>query len=225
MKCVIPCAGKGSRLGLSIPKPLVQVGNKSILEHIVAAWQGCVDDILVIVPPDTQHLFPKALPVRYVTQEKPIGLTDAILQAKPYIKPQESFVVSLGDCLFRGVFHPCDFYQGFGVVKTRSADELNKNYLYTPGRNTSRPKLTEKPYLATVTVAFTNKPMWCGMGVYFLRHKAFEYIEENIDMSFTDILQAMIDNDEQVTPVVFRGSYVNINYPSDIATAERLLAG
>ena len=45
---IISCAGVGSRLGLNIPKCLVEINNKSLLEFQLEQLQD-VDDIRVVV--------------------------------------------------------------------------------------------------------------------------------------------------------------------------------
>ena len=45
---VIAAAGRGSRLGFGIPKCLVEVGGRTILEHQLDLLSGC-DDVRVVV--------------------------------------------------------------------------------------------------------------------------------------------------------------------------------
>lgn len=51
---VVLAGGSGSRVGLDVPKQLLKVAGRTIMEHSVAALQGCdeVDEILVVMTPD-----------------------------------------------------------------------------------------------------------------------------------------------------------------------------
>lgn len=49
---LVPAAGSGVRLGLGVPKALVRVGGRSLLEHAVANLRAAgVDQVVVAVPP------------------------------------------------------------------------------------------------------------------------------------------------------------------------------
>src|SRR6187200_548819 len=50
---IIAAAGEGRRLGAPVPKQLLDIGGRSILEHSVAAFtsHGRVNDVIVVLPP------------------------------------------------------------------------------------------------------------------------------------------------------------------------------
>ena len=52
---IIAAAGEGRRLGAAVPKQLLQIGDRSILERSVAAFAGHdrVNDVIVVLPPAT----------------------------------------------------------------------------------------------------------------------------------------------------------------------------
>jgi 2-C-methyl-D-erythritol 4-phosphate cytidylyltransferase/2-C-methyl-D-erythritol 2,4-cyclodiphosphate synthase len=67
---IIAAAGEGRRLGAAVPKQLLEIGGRSILERSVTAFTGHdrVDDVIVVLPPGLTWMEqPIASAVRVVT--------------------------------------------------------------------------------------------------------------------------------------------------------------
>lgn len=220
MKCIIPCAGESSRMAY-MPKHLLMIGGQPLLCHIANAWRDSVDSFIFVLKRSMAYMW-EYLPENsaVVFQDEPKGLADAILRAEPYVRGR--FVVALGDCPFIGVFEEWSFELGIGVWKTEyPGRELAKNYLVRVEDNRVI-SLEEKPQELIAGG-------YCGMGVYFLDERVFDYIRKRKAKpsggDFTEVLQAMIDAGEIFSPVWLTGEYVNISSPEDIATAEGMLNG
>ncbi|MGB3943180.1 MAG: sugar phosphate nucleotidyltransferase, partial [Methanothrix sp.] len=110
MKGLIPAAGGGTRLGPftnAIPKELLPVGNKAVIEHVVEAMRlAGITDILVVVSPHKHGLSDYlgsgrrfGVNLTYVVQDERKGLADAVLSGEHAI--DGSFAVVLGDNFFR----------------------------------------------------------------------------------------------------------------------------
>lgn len=222
MKCVIPCAGKGTRLGGNVPKPLVEVNGRSLLEHITYQWSGVVDSFVVIVSPQNERQIKSYLKgiktgVEFVTQSAPVGLADAIYCAQKYVEGK--FIVSLGDCLFKGRFDEVDCELGIATWCTDFPGlELFKNFAVVVDDD-KVVYVQEKPEALTMDA-------YCGMGVYFLDERVFDYIRSYGGPSgggdFTAVLQNMINAGEEIKSVRFRGEYANINTQEDLKKAEAI---
>lgn len=219
MKLVIPCAGKGTRLKGNIAKPLVKVNGRSLLGHITYAWSDIVDGFIIVVSPENQELIRQNCSrAEFVVQKEPKGLADAILQAEPYIKGK--FIINLGDCIFRGEFDETNCELGI-AIKTSTSPEINKNFLVKVSPETGHiTTLVEKP-------RGWHSLDFCGMGIYFLDDRVFDYIRRTTFVEpsggdFTFVLQKMINEDEKIAPVWFRGNYANINTQEDIKKAEEV---
>jgi UTP--glucose-1-phosphate uridylyltransferase len=107
-KAIIPAAGKGTRLlplTKAIPKELLPVGAKPVLEHIIEeiAASG-ITDVLFIISEDKTAIRTHfgdsmhGLRIDYVFQEEPSGLADAIYRGKDCVGG-EPFAVALGDSI------------------------------------------------------------------------------------------------------------------------------
>lgn len=101
MQCVILAAGKGTRLRPlteNIPKPLVQVAGKSLLDHIVEALPSAIDELIIV----TGYLGEKirthcgetfhGKKVTYVHQEEQNGTARALWLCKDLIKGRFLFL-------------------------------------------------------------------------------------------------------------------------------------
>ena len=87
---VVPAAGSGSRLGASVPKLLVPVNGRPMIEHLLALYTGAAEHAIVVVAPSalepvSQQLRNQSPPVTLVTQDEPTGMLDAILLARPAV--------------------------------------------------------------------------------------------------------------------------------------------
>jgi len=101
---VILCAGKGSRLSPltdEVPKVLVDVNGRSILEHKLEMLEGFVDEIILIIGYRGEKIKEKIgnsygkLKIKYCNQEVPLGSGHAILQARDLLI--DEFIVLNGD--------------------------------------------------------------------------------------------------------------------------------
>jgi len=106
MKAVILAAGKGRRmlpLTLTIPKPLLRIGNKTILDHIFDAFPEEIDQVIIVVgylkKKIQQHLGIKyqGRTIRYVVQDILDGSATALLCCQDFFLPKEKFLLVYGD--------------------------------------------------------------------------------------------------------------------------------
>ena len=220
MQCVIPCAGQGKRMRSSIPKVLLPIYGKPILQHIVDQWKPAVDSFVFVVGHQWTEVI-KLLPSgsSFIIQDEPRGLADAILLAEQNVKGK--FIVALGDCIHKGYWEEDKkFDLGIGVWTTDfPGTELFKNYSVEISNGKVK-KVLEKPSALTPNT-------YCGMGTYFLDTRVFDYIRKAKYTpgggDLTEVLQFMIDSGEEILPIYFQGEYINITYPKDLKKAEGIL--
>jgi bifunctional UDP-N-acetylglucosamine pyrophosphorylase / glucosamine-1-phosphate N-acetyltransferase len=84
---VIPAAGAGSRLAASLPKLLVPVNGRPMIEHVLRLYDRVAQRAVIVVSPGAREQARDALgdpviPVAFVVQPEPTGMLDAILLAR-----------------------------------------------------------------------------------------------------------------------------------------------
>lgn len=82
VKTVILAAGKGKRMGASVPKPLVPIAGKPMVEHLVETVCSLQDmeKPIVVVSPSGEEMFREVLKDRvvYAVQQEALGTGDAV---------------------------------------------------------------------------------------------------------------------------------------------------
>jgi len=105
-------------LTLKIPKPLLKIKDKTILDHIFDSLPKKIDRVILVVgylkEKIQKHVgnFYKGRPVDYVVQENLGGTADAINLCRSFFKDGERFMVLYGDDLqFRDELEKCLSYK------------------------------------------------------------------------------------------------------------------
>src|SRR3990172_4452375 len=223
MNLVIIAGGKGTRLGLKhIPKPMVEVGGKSLLEHqINLAKQYAIKNIYIL----TGHLSEVisdcfgdgrkyGVKITHVTENSPLGTAGAVKQLENRL--DERFMVFYGDVFLdialksfmdfdRGnnsmaniIVHPNDHPHDSDLV------DINDENIVTAFH--SKPHDENKYYRNLVNAA-----------VYILSPSIFKYIPQDKPSDFgKDIFPNILKSGAVIR------SYKTAEYIKDIGTIERL---
>lgn len=94
MQAVIMAAGEGKRmrpLTLERPKPLISVGGKTILEHVLDALPPEIDEVIIVIGYKGDMIKAhfgdsyKGRPIRYVHQWMAAGTAHALSIARPFL--------------------------------------------------------------------------------------------------------------------------------------------
>lgn len=108
MQAVLFAAGRGSRMGQltdSVPKPMLEVGGKPLLQHKIEALPSVIDEVIIVVGYHG-HVVQKYFGgefggrrILYVEQENPTGGTaEALWKAKEIL--HDEFLVMNGDNIY-----------------------------------------------------------------------------------------------------------------------------
>lgn len=88
---IVPAAGTGSRLKSTLPKLLVPVAGRAMIDHVLALYAGIATRAAIVVQPSAlasvrQHLETAPMPVELFIQPAPTGMLDAIQLARPAVE-------------------------------------------------------------------------------------------------------------------------------------------
>jgi len=242
LKCIVLCAGRGKRAWgftfrllfdlkkinlfsnlMQKPKPLFTVHKKPLLYWITNYWKKYTNDFIFVVGYKKEKIrkYVKTLPINatFVEQKRLGGIAHAIAHAKDHVS--DKFIVVLGDCLCKGNFSfPKNMKHGIGVWQTKNIEDIQRSYSIEH-KNGLVFRVVEKPKELPNNL--------CGMGFYFFNRKVFDFIEKTPrsslrnEVEIGDVIQNMIDVGEKVSPVFFKGQYLNVTHPEDIGRAEIFL--
>lgn len=234
---VIPAAGEGRRIkpySVKVPKPMIQVLGKPILEYVLERCKRAgITKIVIIVSPQSSSVKKYfgdgtewGLSIEYITQLHPEGIGHAVGLTEGVV--ESPFAVYLGDELYFGSDHT-GFIQGFdsekcsaaiGLIRVDNEELIRRNYSVEIDPETHIIRhLVEKPSV------ITNNILGCGS--YIFDDTVFEAIHrtpksEKNEIEITDTLNTITKMGNRVCGYFLGGTYLNITYPKDIVQAEQL---
>ncbi len=101
IQVVILAAGKGKRMGASVPKPLVVIDGKPMISHLLATvgYVFSHPKPIAVISPYTQELFHEALgdAARFAYQDEPLGTGDAVKASKGLWDDADGILVLYAD--------------------------------------------------------------------------------------------------------------------------------
>ena len=233
MKGLIPAAGIGTRLGpftYAIPKELLPVGDKAVIEHVINAFVTAgIIDIAIVVSLKKHALSDYfgsgkrfGVNLTYVVQDEQLGLANAVATGEHVINGS-SFAVVLGDNFFSPdtvlrdlkEFHEANNADAtIGVVEV--TDVTRHGIIKPDGINII--DLIEKPDLdkAPSNLAIA--------GMYIFKHDIFEAIRNtcighNREYQLTDSIKILVERGAKVIYKKIAGVHIDVGTPEDLMKA------
>lgn len=225
MQLVIIAGGKGTRLGLKdIPKPMVKIGDKPLLEHqIDLAKRYGVDEVFILsghLANVIEEYFGDGsrfgVKIHHVVEPYPLGTAGSLKLLEG--KLDDRFLVFYGDVVMD--FDIASFiefdkqYDSIGTTIIHPNDHPYDSDLLEINKNNKVTKVLPKPhqdgeyYQNLVNAA-----------VYIFSPKIFEYIEEGVSQDFgKHILSKVVQAGETLI------GYKTPEYIKDMGTADRFEA-
>ena len=239
MKGLIPAAGKGTRLEpitLAIPKELLMVGDKAVIEHVIDSMRlAGIADITIVVGWRKHAILDylgsgERIGVRltYVVQDRRDGLARAVASGE-HVIGKESFLVVLGD----NFFYPktflrdiIDFHNKVGADATigvAEVDDPTRHGMIKPGENNRIVDIIEKP-----SKEETPSNLGC-MGVYVFEPVIFDAIKRtkpglNNEYQLTDSIKILIEDGCKVFYRKIEGKHIDVGTIEDFKKANRFFS-
>ncbi len=224
MKAVILAGGRGTRLApytYVLPKPMMPVGNKAILEILLRQLKrGGINHVVLTVGHLAglmQAFFQGGeqfdLDITYSFEPKPLG-TAGPLALVPDL--QDTFLVSNGDVLT--LLDINDFFtfhreQG-GICTIAMHARQQRVELGVIEQNEDDHRVTgyiEKPTLNYMV----------SMGMYIFEPQVLNYIPKDEYLDFPDLVHKLLAAGERVVGYPFDGYWMDLGNPEDYAQANR----
>ncbi len=218
MKAVIMAGGFGTRLRPltnNIPKPIVPLVNKPVMEHIIDLLrEQDIKDIVVILyhqPEIIETYFGDGadfgVDISYVAAERDLGTAGSVRNAEGYLK--DTFLIMSGDVLTDFDLNEIiDFHRKKGAMATinltRVEDPLAYGVVITDDDGRIR-RFLEKPSWGEVFSDTVNT------GIYILEPEVLKYVppQENFDFS-SDLYPILLENGDPLLGYVVTGYWKDI---------------
>lgn len=219
---IILAGGKGTRLRpytIAMPKPLVPVGDKPILEIlIIQLSRQNFDRIIITVNHQADIIMAYfgdgskwGVHIEYSLEDMPLGTMGPLKLLK---KLPENFLVSNGDVL--SDFAYADFLEEhikskriFSIASHRRIQKSDYGVLETDGH---------------VLTGFQEKPetfFMVSMGIYAVSKKILEYIPDKEYFGFDMLMQELLEKNMEVGIHEHKGYWMDIGRPDDYEQAVR----
>ena len=247
MKAVILAAGKGTRmreLTDELPKPMLKVQGKPILEHIVEGILSAdVREIFIVTGfradaienyfGDGKKWDAKIVYGRQVVQD---GTGKAPELAKEFVG-SSPFILTYGDILVR----PETYLQ---MIRRFSEDYFSGVITVTPGEDVTKgglnffdeqfclKRLVEKPSAAQLEQLRREgwlkpgEPVWYNAGIYIFKPSLFDFTSKlqkspRGEYELTDAVNGLLAANHKIAGLEIQGRWVDVRDPDVLAKLEK----
>jgi bifunctional UDP-N-acetylglucosamine pyrophosphorylase/glucosamine-1-phosphate N-acetyltransferase len=228
VKAVVLAAGEGKRLRPlteTRPKPLVPVAGRPLVEHVMAASSGVVDEFVLVVGYRSEDVRSRigsefsGVPVSYVEQPDQRGTAHAIACVREEV--DEQFLVLNGDVVVDASLVSALAASSGHAVATMPVKNPS-NYGVVSVDDGELSGLVEKPEDPPTSLA--------NLGLYAFKPTIFEAIDavdesERGEYEVTDAVTTLLECGEPVSVVEHDGTWLDVGRPWEVIEAtERLLS-
>jgi len=247
MKAVILAAGKGTRmreLTNDVPKPMLKVMGKPILEHILEGIVAAgIREVFVVTGhrAETIETFfgdgsRWGARMAYGRQLVQDGTGKAPEVAKTFVN-SSPFLLTYGDILVKPETYPQmlrRYAEGdfAGVITVTPGQDVTKGGLNFFDEQFCLKRLVEKPSPAQLAELRRDgwlkpgRPAWYNAGIYIFKPLIFEFtarLEKSPrnEYELTDAISALVGSGQKLAGLEIQGRWVDVRDPEVLAQLER----
>ncbi len=246
MKAVILAAGKGTRmreLTNELPKPMLQVQGKPILEHILLGLIASgIHDIFIVTgfrAEVIEEYFGDGskwkVRIAYGRQAVQDGTGKAPELAKDFIGTS-SFLLTYGDILvkpetYQQMIHR--FNEGYfsGLITVTGGQDVTKGGLNFFDDQFCLRRIVEKPTSQQVEQLRLDgwlqpgDTVWYNAGIYIFKNSLFEFTAKlhkspRGEYELTDAINALLETNHRIAGLKIEGRWVDVRDPEVLASLE-----
>jgi dTDP-glucose pyrophosphorylase len=247
MKAVILAAGKGTRmreLTNEVPKPMLKVQGKPILEHILEGLLAAgIHDVFIVTGfradaienyfGDGSNWRARIAYGRQVVQD---GTGKAPEFAKEFIGPS-TFLLTYGDILvpaetYKQMIHRFNEDYFSGVITVTAGEDVSKGGLNFFDDQFCLKRLVEKPSPEEVEQLRREgwikpgEPAWYNAGIYIFKPSLFEFTAKlqkspRGEYELTDAISALVTSKHRLAGLKIQGRWVDVRDPEVLARLEK----
>ncbi len=247
MKAVILAAGKGTRmreLTNELPKPMLRVHGKPILEHIISGLLGAgIREICIITgwrAEVVEGYFGDGAKwgarLSYVRQLVQDGTGKAPELAKAFVG-LDDFLLTYGDILVKPETYP-DMVRRFregnfsGLLTVTQGQDVTQGGLNFFDAQFCLRRLIEKPNAAQLEQLRVEgwlqpgQPVWYNAGIYIFRPVVFDFtagLQKSArgEYELTDAISALVAAGHRLAGLEIQGRWVDVRDPEVLAELEQ----
>ena len=223
-KAVLLAAGRGTRmrdLTNDLPKPMLQVRGKPVLQHIIEGLRVAgVEDFCIVVGwrAEVVRDYFEEKNISYVTQTKQDGTGKVVELARAFCR-DDAFVLSYGDILvdasnYQRLVRLKDETEA--IVSVRRDQDVSKGGAVFVNENFEVTDVREKP--------LPNEPTspWYNAGVYAFRPSIFDFtarlqLSPRGEYELTDAVRDLARSGKKVQALELTGDWADVRDPEILA--------
>ncbi len=222
LTAILMAGGKGERLRpmtLDVPKPLLKVGQKAIIDHNIDALRRCgIKNIYVAVRYLADKLrehFQDVSDVTCVEEDKPLGTIGAVTLMPV---PDEGDTLVMNSDLLTTI----SFEDMYLHHKEQKADITIATIPY----QISVPYAVMDFDEGGQVTGLMEKPSYSFManaGIYMIRNEILKEVQPNVRTDATDLIERAISLGKKVVNFPINGYWLDIGNPADFKQANELM--
>jgi len=246
MKAVILAAGKGTRmkdLTQEIPKPMLRVQGRPILEHILEGLLAAgISDVCLITGWKAESIESHfgdgsrfGAHITYARQVVQDGTGKAPELAKEFVGPDD-FLLTYGDILVKPETYARmlkRWREGHyeGLLTVTEGEDVTKGGLNFFNDRFELTRLVEKPSAAQVEELKATgwlkpgQPAWYNAGIYVFSPEVFQYTAKiqkspRGEYELTDAISAVVSDGKTIAGLKIEGRWVDVRDPEVLASLQ-----